>query len=286
MQGQCKANARREPTLMTALNLGPLALPLALLPWLAGVIAAWALAAWRRRARPDAEPVLSWMLFSGLIGARLAFVLRYLDQYSGPLAMLDIRDGGFWWPGAALGALLGLALARWRGHGKALGEAARVAVAGAVVTLLVTLALKPLRAGDAPLPDVTLYALSGTPVTLAEATGGRLTLINLWASWCPPCRREMPVLEQGQRDYPAVRFLYANQGEGADTVRRYLSAEGLRLERVLLDPHRDLGRDLGGGLPTTLLVDPRGRVVNSHLGPLSAASLRHFLSSHLPSDQE
>ncbi len=52
----------------------------------------------------------------------------------------------------------------------------------------------------------------------------------------PALPAEMPVLEQGQRDYPAVRFLYANQGEGADAVRRYLSGEGLRLERVLLDP--------------------------------------------------
>ncbi|MCU5785082.1 TlpA disulfide reductase family protein [Alloalcanivorax marinus] len=272
---------------MTAFHLGPLALPLAVLPWLAGVIVAWVLTAWRRRRkRPDAEPVLSWMLFSGLIGARLAFVLRYLDQYTGPLAMLDVRDGGFWWPGAVLGALAGLALAHWRGHRKALAEAGRVGTAGAVAALLTGLALAPLRAGDAPLPEATLYDLGGAPVALADAVGGGLKLINLWASWCPPCRREMPVLQQGQTDYPAVRFLYANQGEDAGTVRQYLSTEGLRLERVLLDPHRDLGRALGGGLPTTLLVDARGRVVNSHLGPLSAASLRHFIRSHLPSDQE
>ncbi|MBL7251172.1 TlpA family protein disulfide reductase [Alloalcanivorax sp. C16-2] len=268
---------------MTAFNLGPLALPLALLPWLAGALVAWALAAWRRRReRPDAEPVLSWMLFSALLGARLAFVIRYADQYAGPVAMLDPRDGGFWWPGALAGALLGLALARWRGHGKAFPETGRALLAGALAAFFTTLVLAPLRPGATPVPDVTLHALSGEPVSLRQAAAGRVTLINLWASWCPPCRREMPVLEQAQRVYPAVRFLYANQGEGADTVRRYLSTEGLRLERVLLDPHRDLGRALGGGLPTTLLLDADGRLVNSHLGPLSAASLRHFLRPHLP----
>ena len=270
---------------MTAFNLGPLALPLALLPWLAGVLVAWATAAWRRRReRPDAEPVLSWMLFSALLGARLAFVIRYADQYPGPLAMLDPRDGGFWWPGAVAGALVGLALARWRGHGKAFREAGRALLGGTLAALFAVLLLTPLRPGATPTPEVTLYDLAGEPVPLSQATAGRVTLINLWASWCPPCRREMPVLEQGQRDYPTVRFLYANQGEGADAVRRYLSDEGLRLERVLLDPHRDLGRALGGGLPTTLLLDAEGRLVNSHLGPLSAASLRHFLRPQLPSE--
>ncbi len=270
---------------MTAFNLGPLALPLAMLPWLAGVLVAWGTAAWRRRGeRPDAEPVLSWMLFSALIGARVAFVIRYADQYGGPLAMLDPRDGGFWWPGAVAGALIGLALARWRGHGKAFAETGRALLGGGLAALFTVLVLAPLRPTAAPAPDVTLYDLGGDPVPLREAAGGRVTLINLWASWCPPCRREMPVLEQGQRDYPAVRFLYANQGEGADAVRRYLSTEGLRLERVLLDPHRDLGRALGGGLPTTLLLDADGRLVNSHLGALSAASLRHFLRPHLISE--
>ena len=181
---------------------------------------------------------------------------------------------------------MGLGLAYWRGHRRAFPEAARIATSGAVMALFVTLAITPLRSGNAPAPSATLYELGGAPVPLSEATADRLTLVNLWATWCPPCRREMPVLQQGQQDYPAVRFLYANQGENADTVRQYLGAEGLRLERVLLDPHRDLGRALGGGLPTTLLVDAEGRVVNSHLGPLSPASLHHFLRPHLPSDKE
>ncbi|QJX02565.1 redoxin family protein [Alcanivorax sp. IO_7] len=50
--------------------------------------------------------------------------------------------------------------------------------------------LAPLRPTAAPAPDVTLYELGGDPVPLREAAGGRVTLINLWASWCPPCRRK------------------------------------------------------------------------------------------------
>jgi thiol-disulfide isomerase/thioredoxin len=42
-------------------------------------------------------------------------------------------------------------------------------------------------------------------------------VINIWATWCPPCRREMPVLQQAQHDYPHVTFLFVNQGETRKT---------------------------------------------------------------------
>ncbi|MGB0536206.1 MAG: hypothetical protein ACPGJX_02440, partial [Alloalcanivorax venustensis] len=95
-------------------------------------------------------------------------------------------------------------------------------------------------------------------------------------------RREMPVLEQGQSDYPGVRFVYANQGESAEIIRGYLLEEGLRLDNVVSDPHSDLARALGGsGLPTTVLIGRDGTLVNSHVGPLSRASLHHFINPHL-----
>jgi len=92
----------------------------------------------------------------------------------------------------------------------------------------------------------------------------------------------MPVLEQGQSDYPGVRFVYANQGESAEIIRGYLLEEGLRLDNVVSDPHSDLARGLGGsGLPTTVLIGRDGTLVNSHVGPLSRASLHHFINPHL-----
>ena len=148
-----------------------------------------------------------------------------------------------------------------------------------MLTASVTLAVS---STDQPAPEVTLHRLDGTPVALSALSEDRLTLVNLWASWCPPCRREMPVLEQGQSDYPGVRFVYANQGESAEIIRGYLLEEGLRLDNVVSDPHSDLARALGGsGLPTTVLIGRDGTLVNSHVGPLSRASLHHFINPHL-----
>lgn len=267
---------------MTSITLGPLAVPIELIPWLVGLLVLW-VTVWlrrRNRARPDPEALLTWILVSMLLGARVAFVVQYWSRFDGPLAMLDIRDGGLLWPGALLGGAVGLGLALWRGHRPALGEAGRAGTAaliGAFVTLTITLPLQP---GSAPAPTANLRTLEHDDVPLASLTGDQVTVVNLWASWCPPCRREMPIFQQAQTQYPSVRFIYANQGESTDQVRRYLSDESLQLERVLLDPHRDLGRALGGGLPTTLIIDADGQLADSHMGPLSAAALHHFLSPH------
>ena len=132
-------------------------------------------------------------------------------------------------------------------------------------------------------PALPEKPLEGFPAAAPDVlTNGEVTLVNFWASWCPPCRREMPVLEQGQSDYPEVRFVYANQGESAEIIRGYLLEEGLRLDNVVSDPHSDLARALGGsGLPTTVLIGRDGTLVNSHVGPLSRASLHHFINPHL-----
>ena len=71
-------------------------------------------------------------------------------------------------------------------------------------------------------------------VQLADYQGGPL-VINLWATWCPPCRREMPVLENAQRMRPDVTFLFVNQAESMQSVSTYLATQGLNLDNVLFD---------------------------------------------------
>jgi thiol-disulfide isomerase/thioredoxin len=103
---------------------------------------------------------------------------------------------------------------------------------------------------------------------------GKPTVINLWASWCPPCRREMPAMQHSQAGNPDVNFVFVNQGEEHPAVVEYLSRQRLVLRNVLLDPQGSAGAALGSGaLPTTLFFDARGRLVSARLGELSSATL-------------
>lgn len=277
---------------MTTLMLGPLAIPLNLLPWLAALTGALVVAMWRRRrGKVDVEPLLWWWVLAAMLGARIGFVAIYWQQYLADwVSIVDIRDGGWWWPGAAIGGALAavlttaLAAVKTRRSQPALRqsdthwEVARVGTAAMLSALPVLVVVTMLQPDRFLLPEVSLYQLSGKPVVLSTVVGDELTVINLWATWCPPCRREMPVLQQGQHDYPQVRFLLANQGESAASVRQFLLSQQLQFGHLFLDPHSDLGKAMSSSaLPTTLLIGPDGEVLRHHVGPLSAATLRHFI---------
>jgi len=129
------------------------------------------------------------------------------------------------------------------------------------------------------LSGMPVTLLSGESTTLAALAGGKPMVVNLWASWCPPCRREMPVLAAAQQRETGISFVFANQGENPATVQRYLSASRLDLANVILDRDTRLGFVAGSGtLPLTLFYDAGGRLVATHLGALSAASLASKLT--------
>ncbi|MCY7371204.1 MAG: TlpA family protein disulfide reductase [Polaromonas sp.] len=228
-----------------------------------------------RRSGTGIVNVLSEMTWTALLVARLVFVVTWFDLYQGnPWSMLDIRDGGFTaWAGLTAAALLAI----WRGWQRAalrkpllagvtagaMGWAVLAAASGAF-----TGALTPSR------PALVLNTLAGEPTDLAKVAAGKPMVLNLWASWCPPCRREMPVLAAAQQREAGISFVFANQGEQAETAQRYLSASGLGLANVLFDVKAELGPTVGSrGLPTTLFYDASGRLVDTHVGELSAASL-------------
>lgn len=95
-------------------------------------------------------------------------------------------------------------------------------------------------------------------------------MINLWATWCPPCRREMPVLAAAEAKNPDVQFLFVNQGEAPQVARAYLEGQNLRLKHVLFDQNSALPRHYGApGIPVTLFLSADGQLFKAHIGEIS-----------------
>ncbi|MGF0242687.1 prolipoprotein diacylglyceryl transferase family protein [Rhodococcus sp. IEGM1300] len=235
---------------------------------------------WRaaKRGGENPESALFGLFLLGMLAARVSFVIAYWAQYrNDPWQIIDLRDGGFLaWPGVIV--LLLAALYRgWRRPGlrRPLGYGVGC---GLAFWLLATFSLTIYEQGTR-LPDITLRNAAGETVQLTDYKGGPL-VINLWATWCPPCRREMPVLENAQQHRPDLTFLFVNQGESMQSVSTFLETQGLSLSNVLFDGGGRLGQAVGSmALPTTLFYSNDGRLLGSHLGELSEASLTRALEN-------
>ena len=266
---------------MDAINIGPLSFSIPLLATFGAIMASAYIGRRLGRARGvDAEPTLWFVILFALLVARAAFVAGYAELYlAAPLSIIDIRDGGFSAPAGIVAALTTGAWFAWRRTAIRKPLLGAVAAGGLVLLLGAAITLAP-RGESAPIPALTLSGLDGRPVELASLAG-KPVVINLWASWCPPCRREMPVLRQAQLSHPEITFVFANQGETAEAVRKYMATEHIVLDNVLLDSGSQLGTVTGSGaLPTTLFYDAKGVLVERRLGELSAATLAQRLESY------
>jgi thiol-disulfide isomerase/thioredoxin len=114
-----------------------------------------------------------------------------------------------------------------------------------------------------PAPTISVVDLAGNTVSLSDFAG-RLVLINLWATWCEPCLREMPSLERMQSrlgDKITVVAISEDRG-GSKTVEPFINKLGLKSFKTYLDPKSDAGRAFKVvGLPTSFLIDREGRVL-------------------------
>jgi thiol-disulfide isomerase/thioredoxin len=235
---------------MSSIAIGPFALPVSLVTLAISLgLGWWACELVARRQALAVEPMVYVVLATGFIAARLAFVLEYRSAY----AQAPLVAG---WSVALCAWLAGTGLAS---------------------------ALQDTPPG---LPAISLAALDGTSVNIAGLQG-RPVVLNLWASWCPPCRREMPVLQQAQQRRGDVQFVFVDQGEAATKVQAFLSANRLQLRNVLLDPDGQVAMQLDQrAFPATLFFDARGHLVATRVGELSPATLAERLDallSHEPS---
>ncbi len=121
-----------------------------------------------------------------------------------------------------------------------------------------------------PLPRVQLIDGKGRAMTLADFRG-RVVLLNLWATWCVPCRKEMPTLDRlqaklGGPDFQVVPLSIDRQG--LSVVKPFYQQLGLKSIGIYVDKSSQAASELGAmGIPTTLLVDREGREIGRKVGP-------------------
>ncbi|WP_426690628.1 TlpA family protein disulfide reductase [Rhodanobacter ginsengiterrae] len=261
------------------MNIGPLALSSGLLALLFGVIAATATAGFlHRRGYADAGNPLFLVLGLGLLAARAAYVVGWWAQYAEqPATILNIRDRGFDPLAGTLGVVVATLLIAWRRPALRRPLSAGVAVGLAASAFAGLLAWRLTSQAHPALPPLALADLAGHEVAI-EGFRGQPTVINLWASWCGPCRREMPVLAEAQRSMPQWRFVFADQGESAAVVTHFMRVQQLTLDNVLIDGNLQLSNHYNvRGYPTTLFLDAAGRLRDIHMGELSRATLAERL---------
>jgi cytochrome c biogenesis protein CcmG/thiol:disulfide interchange protein DsbE len=132
-----------------------------------------------------------------------------------------------------------------------------------------------------PAPNLSLPALEGLTRENAQVPGldpsnfqGRVTLVNVWASWCIPCRTEHPQLERLATDR-RFQLVGINYKDSAENARRFLARYG--------NPYLAVGVDAGGragiewgvyGVPETFLIGRDGRILYKHVGPIIEENLR------------
>ncbi len=146
----------------------------------------------------------------------------------------------------------------------------------------------------APAPQTSFQDAAGQAVRVADFAG-RVVLLNFWATWCPPCVRELPAMDRLQAQLGAeglsVVAVSWDRG-GLGVVAPFLDRLGIEHLETYLDPKGSTGKDFGvRGLPTTLLIDAEGRIAGGLEGsmewdsPEARALIRHYLDNAGLSDR-
>lgn len=254
-----------------AVHIGPLMLATDRLAAIAAIWLFLAAGTWIAHRTGAGAARAAWLaLGAGVVAARFAYVAENWEAYAiEPASALYLWQGGFS-PlyGIAAAAIALLLALRGRALQLSLASLAILSVSWAGIDAFTS------RSQGRPFPSaVAATTLEGAGFDLASLSG-RPFVVNLWATWCPPCLREMPMLVQTAQANPDVPILLVNQGENASQVRAYLRRTGLSSENILLDEQLTFAEATGGGaLPTTIFVDANGRIRRTHAGEISRAAL-------------
>lgn len=132
---------------------------------------------------------------------------------------------------------------------------------------------------DQPAPELTLFDLDGNQVSLSDFVG-QVVLLNNWATWCPPCRQEMPEFSAFYDQYKDQGFqvIAVEAGEPEDEVRAFVEGQGLEFI-VLLDPdNQSLTTFQNSTLPNSFVIDRKGHLRLAWLGAINYPTLEKYVT--------
>jgi cytochrome c biogenesis protein CcmG/thiol:disulfide interchange protein DsbE len=132
---------------------------------------------------------------------------------------------------------------------------------------------------DQPAPELTLFDLDGRQVSLSDFKG-QVVLLNNWATWCPPCREEMPEFKAYYKKYKDEGFqiLAVEAGQPEDEVRAFVEQQGLEFI-ILLDPENlSLVTFQHSSLPNSFVIDRRGHLRLAWLGAINGPTLEKYVT--------
>lgn len=131
---------------------------------------------------------------------------------------------------------------------------------------------------DEQAPNFTLSTLTDTPLSLVDFEGKRV-MLNFWATWCAPCREEMPHMQQAyeQSDAAIIAINMTNQDYGKERVQSFVEEFSLTFP-VVLDEDGEVAKQYGViTVPTTIFLDEAGNVIERISGPVTAEQIDSYM---------
>ena len=129
------------------------------------------------------------------------------------------------------------------------------------------------RDAEARWPSVIVVDSSGTEINTGDLLTGNTLVVSLWSTWCVPCRRELPQLQEFAAKHHEVSVVAVNLGDKLDSVAAYADEIGLTMP-VIIDTEGRVSSALGvTSVPSTLVIDLHGKVIATHVGEITADEL-------------
>lgn len=124
--------------------------------------------------------------------------------------------------------------------------------------------------------EFTLKDLDGNNISLSEYKGKKI-FINIWATWCGPCKKEMPYIDEIYKEYPEIQILMVNSLESKESVQEYIDTYGYSF-KVLLDLEEVVTKAYKAyAYPTSILINEDGNIIKRFSGTMTKSQLLKFM---------